>query len=188
MTPSIVDALKQVEEQRKAGDQRKIDEPSNDVSQNQSNDATASSPTEPAVGNPISHGDIISLYKKLNASETSEPKYSLERLLQGSQVYIPPPPPKQEPVSPPPYHYSPGPTTTDDCLSSPVRRIQSSHGPSSPRRRRPRLRTHGQPAASSKPSKADFQTPPMPLPRRTDLPKQKILATTKSRITRCNAK
>ncbi|KAL6897116.1 endoplasmic reticulum-based factor for assembly of V-ATPase domain-containing protein [Trichoderma evansii] len=97
MTPSIVDALKQVEKQHKADDQRKADEHSNDAGQNQSNDATASTPTEPAVGNPISHSDIISLYKKLNASETSEPTYSLEQLLQGSQVYIPPPPPKPEP-------------------------------------------------------------------------------------------
>lgn len=105
MTPSIVDALKQVDEQHKADEQHKsdgqhkADEPSNDASQDQSNDAAASSSTEPAVGNPISHSDITSLYKKLSALETSEPTYSLEQLLQGSQVYIPPPPPKPEPVS-----------------------------------------------------------------------------------------
>lgn len=99
MTPSIVDALKQVDEQHEAGGQHKADEPGNDAGQDQSSDAAASSSTEPVVGNPISHSDILSLYKKLSASETSEPKYSLEQLLRGSQVYISPPPPKPEPVS-----------------------------------------------------------------------------------------
>ncbi|KAM0460915.1 hypothetical protein ACHAO4_001711 [Trichoderma viride] len=97
MTPSIVDALKQVDEQHEAGGQHKADEPGNDAGQDQSSDAAASSSTEPVVGNPISHSDILSLYKKLSASETSEPKYSLEQLLRGSQVYISPPPPKPEP-------------------------------------------------------------------------------------------
>lgn len=89
MTPSIVDALKLL------GEQRKDDEPGDDGSQNQ---PESESSTEPAVGNPISHSEIISLYKKLGASETSPPRYSLEQLLQGSRVYIPPPPPKPEPV------------------------------------------------------------------------------------------
>lgn len=135
MTPSIVDALKQVEEQHKADDQRKADEPSNDASQDQSNDA-ASSSTEPAVGSPVSHSDIISLYKKLSALETSEPKYSLEQLLQGSQVYIPPPPPpKPEPVSFTSvlYQAKTNQQCADNCFPSLVRRVQSSHGPSSPR-------------------------------------------------------
>ncbi|KAM0249530.1 hypothetical protein ACHAQJ_008997 [Trichoderma viride] len=91
MTPSIVDALKQVDEHRKA------DEPSDNASQDQIKDAAASSSTEPAIGNPISHDDIISLYKRLSAIESLALKYSLEQLLQGSQVYIPPPPPKPEP-------------------------------------------------------------------------------------------
>jgi hypothetical protein len=104
VTPSIADALKQVNEQHKPDGEHKpdtqyeADEPSNDADQDQSNDAAASSSTEPAVGNPISHSDLLSLYKKLNASE-SEPKYSLEQLLRGSQVYVPPSPPKPEPVS-----------------------------------------------------------------------------------------
>lgn len=99
MTPSIVDALKQVDEQHKADSQHEADEPSHDADQDQSYDAAASTSTEPVVGNPISHSDILSLYKKLSASESSEPRYSLEQLLRGSQVYIPPPPPKPEPVS-----------------------------------------------------------------------------------------
>ncbi|KAL7951770.1 endoplasmic reticulum-based factor for assembly of V-ATPase domain-containing protein [Trichoderma barbatum] len=90
MTPSIVDALELVDEQRKT------DESSDDASQKQP-EAEAASSTEPAVGNPISHSEIISLHKKLGASQSSPPKYSLEQLLQGSRVYIPPPPPKPEP-------------------------------------------------------------------------------------------
>ncbi|KAL5091528.1 hypothetical protein Trisim1_003130 [Trichoderma cf. simile WF8] len=88
MTQSIVDALKLL------GEQRKDDEPGSDGSQNQ---PETESSTEPAVGDPISHSEIISLSKKLGASETSPPRYSLEQLLQGSRVYIPPPPPKPEP-------------------------------------------------------------------------------------------
>jgi hypothetical protein len=53
---------------------------------------------EPAVGNPIAHSQIIDLWKRCGTSEDSKTDYSLEKLLQGSQVYIPPPPPKPEPV------------------------------------------------------------------------------------------
>jgi hypothetical protein len=102
MTPSIVDALKLVDEHHKG------DDPSDDASHDQVKDAAASSSPEPAIGNPISHGEIISLHKKLSASEFSAPKCSLEQLLQGSQVYIPPPPPKPEPVSTLPCHHMPG--------------------------------------------------------------------------------
>ncbi|KAJ4861701.1 endoplasmic reticulum-based factor for assembly of v-ATPase domain-containing protein [Trichoderma breve] len=88
MTPSVVDALKLL------GEQRKDDEPGDDGRQNQPENESS---TEPAVGNPISHSEIINLYKKLGASQSLPPKYSLEQLLQGSRVYIPPPPPKPEP-------------------------------------------------------------------------------------------
>ncbi|KAL6875055.1 endoplasmic reticulum-based factor for assembly of V-ATPase domain-containing protein [Trichoderma novae-zelandiae] len=92
MTPSIVDALKLLD------DLRETDEPGGEASQQQQpNDESSASSPEPAVGSPISHSDIISLHKKLNASQSSAPKYSLEQLLQGSRVYIPPPPPKPEP-------------------------------------------------------------------------------------------
>ncbi|KAL7787474.1 ATPase, vacuolar ER assembly factor, Vma12 [Trichoderma ceciliae] len=91
MTPSTVAALKQLDEQDKA------DKPGNDTSQEHPRDEAASSSTEPAVGNPICHSDIIRLHKRLSAEQSSLPKYSLEELLQGSRVYIPPPPPKSEP-------------------------------------------------------------------------------------------
>lgn len=49
------------------------------------------------VGSPISHGQIIDLWRGLQDGGSKE--YSLEGLLKGSCVYIPPPPPKPEPVS-----------------------------------------------------------------------------------------
>ena len=50
-----------------------------------------------AVGKPISHGQILDLWKALQAGGQKE--YSLEGLLKGSCVYTPPPLPKPEPVS-----------------------------------------------------------------------------------------
>lgn len=52
---------------------------------------------DPEVGKPISHAQIVDLWRTLKASGAS-PIISLEQLLRGSQVYIPPPPPKPEPV------------------------------------------------------------------------------------------
>lgn len=49
------------------------------------------------VGSPISHGQIIDLWRALKDAGRKES--SLEGLLKGSGVYIPPPPPKPEPVS-----------------------------------------------------------------------------------------
>ncbi|UKZ50108.1 hypothetical protein TrVGV298_004364 [Trichoderma virens] len=93
MTPSMVDALNLLDELNKAN------EPNDDASQSQpETEAAASSSPERAVGTPISHTDVISLYKKIRASEASSPKYSLEQLLKGSRFYFPPPPPKPEPT------------------------------------------------------------------------------------------
>jgi hypothetical protein len=50
-----------------------------------------------AVGNPVSHGQIVDLWKSLRTVGHQE--YTLERLLKGSEVYVPPPVPKPEPVS-----------------------------------------------------------------------------------------
>ncbi len=55
---------------------------------------------DPQVGRPISHGQIVDLWKNLSAEGRTE--YTLEKLLRGSRVYVPPPPPKQEPVGPSP--------------------------------------------------------------------------------------
>lgn len=51
---------------------------------------------EPAIGNPISHGQIVHLWKQLKAHDAGS--FSLESLLRGAKVYTPPPPPKPEPV------------------------------------------------------------------------------------------
>ncbi|KAL7817183.1 endoplasmic reticulum-based factor for assembly of V-ATPase domain-containing protein [Trichoderma gracile] len=95
MTPSIVDALKLLDDPRESGDFN--DDASEQQPETESAASSAAPSPEPAVGNPISHSDIIDLYKKLRDSQSSTPKYSLEQLLQGSRVYIPPPPPKPEP-------------------------------------------------------------------------------------------
>ncbi|KAM0428892.1 hypothetical protein ACHAPT_006692 [Fusarium lateritium] len=50
---------------------------------------------DPEIGKPISHGQIVNLWKKLRAQDNST--YTLEHLLRGASVYIPPPPPKPEP-------------------------------------------------------------------------------------------
>ncbi|TDZ54569.1 hypothetical protein CTRI78_v006251 [Colletotrichum trifolii] len=54
-----------------------------------------SSLDRPVVGNPITHDQIIKLWKALKREGMAE--YSLEGLLRGSHVYIPPPLPKPEP-------------------------------------------------------------------------------------------
>lgn len=55
--------------------------------------------SNPKLGNPISHGQIIDLWKDSQA-RSSHPK-TLESLLRGARVYNPPPKPKPEPVSSP---------------------------------------------------------------------------------------
>ena len=66
----------------------------------------------PAVGNPISHGQIIALSKLLShnqhsvesdSSSASQPLPSshLDDLLRGARIYNEPPKPKAEPVSKP---------------------------------------------------------------------------------------
>ncbi|OIW26612.1 hypothetical protein CONLIGDRAFT_655976 [Coniochaeta ligniaria NRRL 30616] len=49
----------------------------------------------PAVGQPISHGQIVDLWRKLR--EAGEKDYTLENLLRGAKVFVPPPLPKPEP-------------------------------------------------------------------------------------------
>ncbi|GAB1317495.1 hypothetical protein MFIFM68171_07705 [Madurella fahalii] len=48
-----------------------------------------------AVGNPISHSQVVGLWMALKGVGNRE--YSLEKLLKGSMVYVPPPPLKPEP-------------------------------------------------------------------------------------------
>ncbi|KAK5995454.1 hypothetical protein PT974_03861 [Cladobotryum mycophilum] len=91
MTASIVDGLHQLNEHRKA------DDDNDETAPGQASTTTEPSLSEPVVGKPISHSQIVDLWKSLDASDTSSTSYSLEKLLQGSRVFIPPPPPKPEP-------------------------------------------------------------------------------------------
>jgi hypothetical protein len=65
--------------------------------QKQASTTTEPSLSDPKVGNPISHGQVIDISKQMR-SEALQPS-RLEELLRGSRVYIPPPKPKPEPVS-----------------------------------------------------------------------------------------
>jgi hypothetical protein len=80
MTPSIVEGLAKSKSSGENTDQD--DEPTVD---------------NPAVGQPISHGQVVDLWRKLR--EAGEKEYTLENLLRGASVYVAPRPPKPEPVS-----------------------------------------------------------------------------------------
>ncbi|KAK3937158.1 endoplasmic reticulum-based factor for assembly of V-ATPase-domain-containing protein [Diplogelasinospora grovesii] len=85
ITPSIVEALhtlntSETSQKGKAEQLQREGEPSLE---------------SPSAGNPISHGQVVDLWKTLTNAGHSE--YTLENLLKGSRVYIPPPPPKPEP-------------------------------------------------------------------------------------------
>ncbi len=89
ITPSIVDGLA-----RRKSSGGNTDRPDEPKPADQNDEPTLDNP---AVGQPISHGQIIDLWRKLN--EAGEKEYTLENLLRGAKVYVPPPPPKPEPVS-----------------------------------------------------------------------------------------
>lgn len=70
--------------------------------------------SDPELGKPISHGQLIDIAEFLKArlntpddtndqpvNEEQRPSFRLNDLLRGSRVYIPPPKPKPEPVSAP---------------------------------------------------------------------------------------
>ncbi len=77
MTPSIVEGLRTLDEAAvHPGDQPEL--------------------THPAVGRAISHGQVVDLWKSLEAAGHAQ--YTLESLLKGSRVYVPPPAAKPEPV------------------------------------------------------------------------------------------
>ncbi|KAI1117646.1 endoplasmic reticulum-based factor for assembly of V-ATPase-domain-containing protein [Nemania sp. NC0429] len=52
---------------------------------------------QPAVGKPISHGQILHTIKTLRAK--GHAGFRLEAMLRGSALYVPPPPPKPEPTA-----------------------------------------------------------------------------------------
>ena len=90
ITPSIVEGLKARNEMP----------PSAETSDEKSSFEDA------AVGSPISHEQIVDLWKHLKAKRDGN--CHLEDLLRGSRVYVPPPAPKPEPVCLPPIQASGG--------------------------------------------------------------------------------
>lgn len=75
-----------------------LQKPSADPTETTNNqNSTEPSLENPKVGNPVSHRQVIDLWKQLKASKISP--CSLDIFLRGARVYIPPPPPKPEPVS-----------------------------------------------------------------------------------------
>nr|RBQ98133.1 hypothetical protein FVER53263_11618 [Fusarium verticillioides] len=91
MTSSILEALSIVE----AAETPQIED--HDETEEQESQQPTHEPTldDPKLGNPMSHGQIIDLWKQLKAQGNSN--FTLEQLLRGASVYIPPPPPKPEP-------------------------------------------------------------------------------------------
>ncbi|KAG8425834.1 hypothetical protein J3459_009666 [Metarhizium acridum] len=95
MTASIVDGLAQLEGLLSAEDMHQSTTGDDALDRHQQADSEPSL-NQPSVGKPISHHQVVDIWKKLGAHHNTS--YSLEGLLRGSQVYIPPPPPKPEPT------------------------------------------------------------------------------------------
>ena len=96
MTPAIVAAIENAQHHH--------------LTPTSTSDAFEHSLTNPAIGNPILHGQIIALSKLLkhihNKVNNNGPdslqfvsSYHLDDLLRGTRIYIEPPKPKAEPVS-----------------------------------------------------------------------------------------
>jgi hypothetical protein len=90
MTHSIVEAIKILDEKNEPGDPQENKGSTEEIS----NEDPALQ--DPAVGNPISHGQIIGVWNRCKARGNAI--YTLEKLLLGAKVHVPPPPPKPEPV------------------------------------------------------------------------------------------
>ncbi|EFZ00735.1 endoplasmic reticulum-based factor for assembly of V-ATPase [Metarhizium robertsii] len=95
MTASIVDGLAQLDGMLSAEDMQQgtTGDAAHDGHQQTDREPSLN---PPSVGKPISHQQIVDIWKKLRANHNAS--YSLEELLRGSQVYVPPPPPKPEPT------------------------------------------------------------------------------------------
>ncbi|KAM4065692.1 endoplasmic reticulum-based factor for assembly of v-ATPase domain-containing protein [Hirsutella rhossiliensis] len=93
MTPSMVDGLKSLGDD--VSEKPTDDGPKCDEARTQPRQGSDPSLTEPAIGRPISHGQVVDLWKRLQSMQPSS--CSLDALLKGSRVYVPPPPPKPEP-------------------------------------------------------------------------------------------
>ncbi|KAI1865621.1 hypothetical protein JX265_007944 [Neoarthrinium moseri] len=88
MTTSIVEAVQQLEE-------LDMTQESGPSAPHPATPPDESSLQDATVGNPISHGQIIDIWRRLKAE--GHQNHSLEGLLRGATIYVPPPPPKPEP-------------------------------------------------------------------------------------------
>ncbi|KAK8875032.1 endoplasmic reticulum-based factor for assembly of V-ATPase-domain-containing protein [Apiospora arundinis] len=96
MTSSIVEAIQTLQDSE--GTQATRNSKPEEASEEATKTDVSSEPSlaEAAIGKPITHGQIIDLWKQLKTQYQS--KCSLEGLLRGATVYVPPPPPKPEPT------------------------------------------------------------------------------------------
>ncbi|KAH9904311.1 endoplasmic reticulum-based factor for assembly of V-ATPase-domain-containing protein [Xylariomycetidae sp. FL2044] len=88
MTASIVEALKHLDETSSLELSQSL--------QDQTGNPDAKTPPlrEPTIGKPISHAQVIDLWKRVKSRDSDTIR--LEDLLRGSTVYMPPPPPKPQ--------------------------------------------------------------------------------------------
>jgi len=86
MTPRIVTGLQSLS---RAGNSQKA------ATRPQDSDDHEPSLEDPALGKPVSHSQIVDVWKALNGIGHND--CTLEELLKGSKVYLPPPAPKSEP-------------------------------------------------------------------------------------------
>ncbi|KAH6966934.1 endoplasmic reticulum-based factor for assembly of V-ATPase-domain-containing protein [Fusarium venenatum] len=92
MTPSIVEALSTVQPPETPDSEDHDNENKTQESPQPTNEPSLD---DPQIGKPISHGQIVELWKRSQAQDDTN--YALEQLIRGASVYIPPPPPKPEP-------------------------------------------------------------------------------------------
>jgi hypothetical protein len=88
MTPRIVTGLQSLS---RAGNSQKT------ATRPQNSNGHEPSLEDPAIGKPVSHSQIVDIWKALN--DIGHKDYTLEELLKGSKIYVPAPAPKSEPVS-----------------------------------------------------------------------------------------
>ncbi|KAI1464881.1 endoplasmic reticulum-based factor for assembly of V-ATPase-domain-containing protein [Daldinia caldariorum] len=92
MTPSIVEAINRLPKDETDDDEDLQNKEGNsDITENSERLLK-----NPSIGKPISHWQIIDIWKRLKSEKDESTK--LEQLLRGATVYIPPPPPKPEPT------------------------------------------------------------------------------------------
>ncbi|OAA59607.1 ATPase, vacuolar ER assembly factor, Vma12 [Niveomyces insectorum RCEF 264] len=106
MTPSMVEGLKRIQVEqatgREDGDEAICSTTANDEDDEDDEDEPPVDLGDPAVGRPISHRQVLQLWKTLSnrpqKTAADSHRATLEALLVGAAVYVPPPPPKPQPT------------------------------------------------------------------------------------------